>query len=39
MKHEATEEGAWREFWEIIGAEAYRLWREEQTAATDQEAA
>ncbi|WP_269439633.1 hypothetical protein [Streptomyces paludis] len=35
-----TESECWRGFWDIIGAEAYRLWREDQTPpAAHQDAA
>lgn len=27
---EPAEAECWRGFWEIVGAEAYRLWREDQ---------
>lgn len=29
----------WREFWEIVGAEAYRIWSEERRQAPAQESA
>lgn len=30
---EDREAAGWRDFWEIVGAEAYRIWREDQARA------
>lgn len=30
--HQAT---CWKEFWEVVGHAAYRIWREDQLAATN----
>lgn len=31
MDAEDREAESWQGFWEIVGAEAYRIWREDQT--------
>ena len=29
---DSQQDDCWRGFWEIVGAEAYRLWREDQAS-------